>query len=73
MVKKFQKIRQTPTLAITYSLDLLKALFRTLLLTGLSVIILYPLLYSLSIAMRPRRSFMIRWWCLSPKPLSGTI
>lgn len=30
-----------------------KSLFRTLLLTGLAVIILYPLLYSISIAFRP--------------------
>lgn len=53
MIRKIQKIRQTPALAITYMANLIKSLFRALLLTGLSVIILYPLMYSLSIALRP--------------------
>lgn len=55
MREKIRKIRRTPSLALPYTFELLKALFRTLLLIGLSVVILYPLIYSLSVAFRPAK------------------
>ncbi len=48
-----QKITQNPAIVITGFWRFWKSVLRALLLFGLSVIILYPLLYSFSIAFRP--------------------
>lgn len=50
--------------------DLTKSLFRTLLLFGLGVIILYPLFYSISIAFRPAKELYDPLVILVPRTLT---
>lgn len=69
MFEKIKKLRHTPSLAIPYGLGLIKALLRTLLLIGLSVIILYPLIYSLSVALRPAAELYDPLVVLVPKTI----
>ena len=72
MTEVLRKLSGHRLLTATKALNLLQAIFRSLLLTGLSVIILYPLLYSISVAFRPASELYDPLVVLVPKTLVWT-